>query len=137
MYKYTASELARELFLTPLHVGKIFSSMYPSCRSKVNCGLQIKSTTQGVSNSDYAAFIEGKWHYTERARALLHDYVKNFRNVANAIGDTQRSNVFIWLKMDIELEMCIDYCKAVRQTSQAKKDHAEDRTERGRDGIQN
>lgn len=133
--QYTASELARELHLTPLQVGKIFSSMYPSCRSKMNCGLQIKSTTRGTSNKDYVSRISGKWHYTEQARTLLHDYIKNFRNVANAIGDTQNSNVFIWPKMDAELKMCIMYCRALWQTARAKEDHEEDRAERGRDGT--
>lgn len=130
-YPYTAAELARELHLTPMQVGKIFSSMYPSCKSKANCGLQIKSTAQGVSNKDYAAFIGGKWYYTITARALLHDYVKNFRNVANAIGDTRSSNVFIWLEVDDELARCIEYCRAIWQMARAKSIHAADRKDRG------
>lgn len=130
-YVYTATELAKELHLTPMQVGKIFSSAYPSCKSKSNCGLQIKSTTQGTFNRDYAAFINGKWYYTATARALLHDYVKNFRNVANAIGDTRSSNVFTWLEMDDELKNCIDYCKAVWQMARAKSTHEADRRDRG------
>lgn len=131
LVQYTATELARELHLTPLQVGKIFSSMYPSCKSGMNCGMQIKSTTMGISNRDYATSVGGKWFYTAKARVLLLNYVQNFRNVANAIGDTRESNIFLWPEMDDELRTCIKYCKALKQMSQSKERHVADRRERG------
>ena len=126
---YSATDLAREFQIEPLTVGKIFASMYPSCKTRLNVGLRLKSTTRATSNTHYVVWYQDKWAYKEKARVLLKDYIKHFPHVVEAIT-ASRSKLFDYAEVDAELRMCGEFVKAIALIEVAKDYHKRDRKDR-------
>jgi hypothetical protein len=111
---YTASQLAHELGLQALTVGKIFASMKTVRGGRqFNVGLKIKSTSRDVSNPGWAQQVGGRWFYGELARSALREYVNRFPNVVKAIENSS-SIAFDGEFSDAELAECYEWAKSFR-----------------------
>jgi hypothetical protein len=111
---YTAAQLASELNLSPITVGKIFASMKVRRGGRdYNVGLKLKSTSRAVVNPEWVQQRQGKWYYGEAAKLVLIEYVQRFPTIVQAI----QSSESIWFEgdfSDTELRCCYEWTKAFR-----------------------
>lgn len=113
---YSATQLAKELNIEPITVGKIFASMKCLRAGKrYNVGLKIKSTSRGVANPDWAQYVSGKWQYGECARTALNEYVRQFPKIVAAIANSGGSIDFDGDFTDDELLQCYAWTKNFRE----------------------
>jgi hypothetical protein len=112
--RYTASQLASELNLSPITVGKIFASMKVRRGGReFNVGLKLKSTSGAVANPEWTEQRQGKWYYGEAAKLVLVEYVERFPAIVQAI----QSSESIWFEgdfSDTELRCCYEWATAFR-----------------------
>lgn len=120
---YSATQLAKELGLDPVTVGKIFASMKCQRRGKrYNVGLKIKSTSRGVANPEWAGYVSGKWHYGECACTALTEHVRQFPKIVAAIAASGGSIAFDGDFTDDELLVCYEWAKTFRAETYRRVD---------------
>lgn len=111
---YTASQIASEVGLDALTVGKIFASMKVTRGAKkYNVGLKLKSTSRGVANPEWAEKVHGVWHYSDKAKDTLRKYVELFPNIVKAIQDS-RTPDFDGSFSNSELQACYKWASHFR-----------------------
>ena len=119
---YTASQIAAELGLDSTTVGKIFASMKVMRGGrKYNVGLKLKSNSRSVANPGWASKIDGVWHYSYKARKILHKYVELFPNIVKAIQNSQSID-FDGDFSDSELRECYNWARNFRNKTYIRID---------------